>query len=113
VRSTPGGTLPPLDINKFVQPLIKPPAMPGDFKKNKDKYKIGVRQFAQQILPSPHPMTTVWSYGSVDFPGTVLEGGSILEGLPDGASGVPVVPGGQPGGGGAAGGGAAGGGEPK
>ena len=48
----PGGTLPPSDVDKYVAPLIKPPAMPGDFKKNKDKYKIAVRQFTQQILPS-------------------------------------------------------------
>jgi bilirubin oxidase len=44
---------------------------------NKDLYKIAVRQFSQQILPSPHPPTTVWSYGSVDFPGTVAEGGTF------------------------------------
>jgi FtsP/CotA-like multicopper oxidase with cupredoxin domain len=73
----PGGTLPPSDVDKYVAPLIKPPAMPGDFKKNKDKYKIAVRQFTQQILPSDLPATTVWSYGSVDYPGTVLEGGTF------------------------------------
>jgi bilirubin oxidase len=31
-------------------------------------YDIGVRQFRQQILPSPLPMTTVWSYGAVNEP---------------------------------------------
>ena len=76
-EAIPGGTLPPGDVDKYVAPLIKPPAMPGDFKKNKDKYKIAVRQFTQQILPPSHPATTVWSYGSVDYPGTVLEGGTF------------------------------------
>ena len=66
----PGGSLAPGDVNKFVLPLVKPPAMPGNFKKNKDQYKIAVRQFQQQILSPPHPMTTVWSYGSIDHPGT-------------------------------------------
>jgi FtsP/CotA-like multicopper oxidase with cupredoxin domain len=64
-------------VDKYVLPLVKPPAMPGDFKKNKDKYKIAVRQFAQRILSPPHPMTTVWSYGSVNHPGTVAEGGTF------------------------------------
>ncbi|MHC4091955.1 MAG: multicopper oxidase family protein [Planctomycetota bacterium] len=69
--------MPPGAVDKYVLPLVKPPAMPGDFKKNKDKYKIAVRQFAQRILSPPHPMTTVWSYGSVNHPGTVAEGGTF------------------------------------
>lgn len=73
----PGGTLDPLSVNKFVEPLVKPPVMPGSFKKNKAKYKIAVRQFQQQILPSSLPSTTVWSYGAVDYPGTVAEGGTF------------------------------------
>jgi len=47
--------------------------MPG----NKDLYRIAVRQFSQRILSPPHPETTVWSYGSVDYPGTVAQGGSF------------------------------------
>lgn len=75
----PGGTLPPGDVDKYVLPLVKPPAMPlsRGSNKNRDKYRIGVRQFSQRILPSPHPETTVWSYGSRDFPGTVAEGGTF------------------------------------
>jgi bilirubin oxidase len=75
----PGGTLLPGDIDKFVLPLIKPPAMPlsKGSNKHKDKYKIAVRQFSQRILSPPHPETTVWSYGSTDFPGTVAEGGTF------------------------------------
>jgi spore coat protein A len=67
-----GGSLLPEDVPKYVDPLIKPPAMPlsKGSNKNKDKYKIAVRQFQQQILPETYPMTTVWSYGSVDNPGT-------------------------------------------
>jgi len=77
-----GGTLAPADVPKFVAPLIKPPAMPGRTNTRGrfggfDKYEIAVRQFQQQILPAPHPMTTVWSYGSVGQPGTVAEGGSF------------------------------------
>ncbi len=60
---------------KFSMPLIIPPAMPRTSKvkqktaKNIDYYEIAVRQFTQQILPTGGP-TTVWSYGSVNHPGT-------------------------------------------
>ncbi|MDX1437571.1 MAG: multicopper oxidase [Anaerolineales bacterium] len=75
----PGGTLAPGDIDKYVLPLVKPPAMPlsKGSNKNKDKYKIAMRQFQQRILSPPHPETTVWSYGSVDYPGTVAQGGTF------------------------------------
>jgi FtsP/CotA-like multicopper oxidase with cupredoxin domain len=75
----PGGTLPPGDVSKFVLPLVKPPAMPPSpgSNKNKDKYKIAMRQFSQRILSPPHPETTVWGYGSVDYPGTVAQGGTF------------------------------------
>jgi len=75
----PGGTLAPGDVTKYALPLVKPPAMPlsKGSNKNRDKYKIGVRQLTQQILPPPHPVTAVWSYGSTDFPGTVAEGGTF------------------------------------
>ncbi len=75
----PGGTLAPGDVAKFTLPLVKPPAMPFSkgSNKNKDKYDIAVRQFTQRILSPPHPETTVWSYGAVDFPGTVAEGGTF------------------------------------
>ena len=54
-----GGTLLPGDVPKFVCPLVKPPAMPGKFSKNKDKYKIAMRQFTQEILPPGHPAFTI------------------------------------------------------
>ncbi|UCC25229.1 MAG: hypothetical protein JSU98_16120, partial [Gemmatimonadales bacterium] len=79
----PGGTLPPGDVAKYALPLVKPPAMRRSGKRkrrkgrNVDYYEIAVRQFQQQILPPGHPLTTVWSYGSVDRPGTVGEGGSF------------------------------------
>ena len=74
-----GGTLDPGDVDKYVLPLVKPPAMPKSpgSNKNKDKYRIAVRQFSQRIISPPHPETTVWSYGSVDYPGTVVEGGTF------------------------------------
>jgi hypothetical protein len=72
----PGGTLPPTSIVKYAMTLIIPPAMPRSGKikvrggKNIDYYEIAVRQFQQQILPAGMPMTTVWSYGSVNHPGS-------------------------------------------
>ena len=69
-------TLPPTAIPQFVTPLVIPPAMPRTTKikqkagKNIDYYEIAVRQFQQQILPAGMPATTVWSYGSVNHPGT-------------------------------------------
>lgn len=78
-----GGTLDPADVQKYQLPLVIPPAMPrtGKIKqraaKNIDYYQIAVRQFQQRILPPPLPMTTIWSYGSVDYPGTVAEGGTF------------------------------------
>src|SRR6266542_3582146 len=67
----PGGTLDPDSIPKYAASLVIPPAMPvsainGGF----DYYEIAVRQFRQQILPTGLPMTTVWSYGSVNHPGS-------------------------------------------
>jgi FtsP/CotA-like multicopper oxidase with cupredoxin domain len=75
----PGGSLSPGDIDKFVLPLVKPPAMPPSKGSNKNKtiYRIGVRQFSQRVMSPPHPKTTVWSYGSSDYPGTVFEGGTF------------------------------------
>ena len=71
----PGGTLDPEDIDKYVTPLIIPPAMPqSEMRPGKpsdvDYYEIAVRQFQQQILPYPLSKTTVWSYGSANHPGT-------------------------------------------
>ncbi len=64
------------DMPKFVTPLVIPPAMPRTTKTKMrvpagtDYYEIAVRQFVQQILPEDMPATTVWSYGSVNHPGT-------------------------------------------
>jgi|GEM_PF-234217 len=67
----PGGTLNPTTITKYVTPLVIPPEMPKTTTSpTLDYYEIAVRQFQQQILPSPLPKTTVWSYGSVNHPGT-------------------------------------------
>ena len=72
----PGGSLDPIYISKYAMPLVIPPAMPRTTKivqtggKNIDYYEIAVRQFQQQILPAPLPATTVWSYGSMNHPGS-------------------------------------------
>ena len=75
----PGGTLDPDDIDKFLMPLVKPPAMPfaPGTNRNKLKFDIAVRQFSQRILPWPHPQTPVWGYGSRLHPGTVAQGGTF------------------------------------
>src|SRR5262249_54830539 len=44
-----------------------PAAMPRDRvggKHGVDEYRIGIRQFRQQVLPAGLPTTTVWGYGS-------------------------------------------------
>lgn len=65
--NTPQQILDPATIPKFQDDLVIPPAMlsSGD-----NYYEIAVRQFRQQILPAEYPATTVWSYGSVNHPGT-------------------------------------------
>ena len=68
-ESLPAGSLDPLQIGKFLGPVLVPPAMPRAGKirtrggKNIDYYEIAVRQFWQQILPEGMPPTTVWGYG--------------------------------------------------
>ena len=73
-----GSQLDPTSIPKYVDPLVIPPAMPRTAvipmpgRKKIDYYEIAVRQFEQHILPASMglPPTTVWSYGSVNHPGT-------------------------------------------
>jgi spore coat protein A len=66
----PAGTLDPTSITKYAMPLVIPPAMPKTSGGKVDYYEIAVRQFQQQILPTPMPSTTVWSYGSLNHPST-------------------------------------------
>lgn len=80
----PGGTLDLEAIPKYQSALIIPPAMPRTSEIEQqgggkiDYYEIAVRQFEQYILPPSMDLpTTVWSYGSVDHPGTVTEGGTF------------------------------------
>ncbi|HSJ53045.1 MAG TPA: multicopper oxidase domain-containing protein [Anaerolineae bacterium] len=73
----PGGSLAPGDVQKYVLPLVKPPAMPGKDNPQKTRFRIAMRQFQQRIISPPHPETTVWSYGSIDHPGTVAQGGTF------------------------------------
>ena len=67
--TVPGGTIDPTSIPKYQTPLLIPPAMPraGKIKqkmdKNIDYYEIAMREFHQQILPTPLPATKVWGYG--------------------------------------------------
>jgi FtsP/CotA-like multicopper oxidase with cupredoxin domain len=67
----PGRTLDPLDVTKFVTPLLIPPVMPraatitSPGGKPIDYYEISMKQFSQQILPAGMPTTTVWGYGAI------------------------------------------------
>ena len=68
----PGGTLDPDSVPKYQTPMLIPPAMPRagliwDSKARSfvDYYEISMKQFAQQILPTGIPATTVWGYGAV------------------------------------------------
>jgi spore coat protein A, manganese oxidase len=77
LAQVPGGTLPPGSIPKYVTPLVIPPAMPRTAglptpgAQSVDYYEIAVRQFQQNILPAAMGLTTtVWSYGSVNHPGS-------------------------------------------
>jgi bilirubin oxidase len=70
VRRAQAGLLEPAAIPKYVTPLVIPPVMPPTTRGAVDYYEIAVRQFRQQILPAGLPATTVWSYGSINHPGT-------------------------------------------
>lgn len=60
-------TLDGASIPKYVRPLtILPPMPKSGTTTDYDYYKIAVRQFQQEIVPGMK--TTVWGYGSVDFP---------------------------------------------
>ncbi|MCJ7838650.1 MAG: hypothetical protein MUP61_05495, partial [Burkholderiales bacterium] len=59
-----------MTIPKYVTPLVIPPVMKNNGTAN--QYDIAVRQFKQQILPSPLPPTTVWSYGPAADPTPAL-----------------------------------------
>jgi spore coat protein A, manganese oxidase len=75
VRVTlPGSGAPLIDpatIQKYVTSLVVPPVMPAvSTAGGVDRYRIGVRQFRQQVLPARHPSTVVWGYGSETNAGT-------------------------------------------
>jgi spore coat protein A, manganese oxidase len=73
-----GGVLDPRSIPKYVAPLVIPPAMPRTHKlpqmrgRSVDYYEIAVREFGQRLLPETMGLepTRVWSYGSVNHPGS-------------------------------------------
>ncbi len=90
-EALPGGTLDSRLISKYVAPLVIPPAMPRTSKivsmgQDINYYEIAVRQFRQPILPEGLPMTTVWSYGSVNHPDTFNYPAFTIEAT----SGAPV-----------------------
>lgn len=59
----------PMMIPKFVEPLVIPGVMPPTSESPEGtEYRIAVRQFQQQVLPRPMPMTTVWGYGRAGDP---------------------------------------------
>ena len=69
----PGGTLDPLSIPKYVEPLVIPPPMPTAVDPASratipNTYVVAARRFQQRVLPAPFPATTVFGYGAVGFP---------------------------------------------
>ncbi|SCG72453.1 multicopper oxidase family protein [Micromonospora humi] len=63
--------LDPITIPKYVTELPVSPPMPVSGQRGGiDEYRIAARQFAQQVLPSGMPRTTVWGYGSSSHSGT-------------------------------------------
>jgi spore coat protein A len=67
--------LDPLSIPKYVDPLVVPPVMPAEGRRTWNgegeeatEYRIAVRQFEQQVLPTGFPKTTVWGYGRMGDP---------------------------------------------
>jgi bilirubin oxidase len=66
LAAVPGGTLDPTSLPKYVTPLFILPTMPrvSSFS-GLDYYEIGMRQFAQQILPAGRPATQVFGFGAV------------------------------------------------
>ena len=71
VRALAGRVLAAASIEQFSRPLLIPAVMPRARRIGVrggppvDYYEIALRQFSQQVLPEPHPATTVWGYGSV------------------------------------------------
>jgi bilirubin oxidase len=80
----PGGTVKPGQIPKFVDDLVIPPAMPSIAP---NTYDIAIRQFQQQVLPAPFPMTIVWGYGATHAPATFNYPAFTIEAR----QGVPVT----------------------
>ncbi|GAA2358309.1 multicopper oxidase [Catellatospora methionotrophica] len=79
------GALHPRKIRKYVTPLTVPPVMSPERreKDGPDHYRIGVRQFRQQILPKGMPRTTVWGYGDVSRPGRFRTPAGTIEATVD------------------------------
>jgi FtsP/CotA-like multicopper oxidase with cupredoxin domain len=79
----PGGTLDPLTIPKYVQPLpipaTMPPAVDATGAPVPGTYDVAARQFQQQVLPPPFPATTVWGYGAPHAPATFHYPGPTIE----------------------------------
>jgi spore coat protein A, manganese oxidase len=70
VEPTP--SLDPIEIPKFAQPLLIPPAMPPSAVANGvTEFRIVAAQFSQQVLPPPLPKTMVWGYGKDGDPSTL------------------------------------------
>ena len=73
-----GGVLDPRSIPKYLTPLVIPPAMPRTRglpqtrRRSVDYYEIAVHEFRQPILPASMGLepARVWSYGSVNHPGS-------------------------------------------
>ncbi|WP_018587520.1 multicopper oxidase family protein [Salinispora arenicola] len=74
--------LTPNVIEKYRTELLVPAVMPPAHRHGRDRgdeYLIGMRQFAQQILPPDLPRTTVWGFGTATRRGTFQFPGFTIE----------------------------------
>lgn len=70
----------PMTIPKFVEPLVIPRQIPSvGSGAAGTEYRIAVRQFRQQMLPSSMPDTLVFGYGTPDDPSTFSYPGPTVE----------------------------------
>jgi spore coat protein A len=64
-QPVPGGTLDPLTIPKYQDPLVIPPVLYDDGGSPMD-VEVALREITQQVLPAGFPATRLWAYGNPD-----------------------------------------------
>jgi spore coat protein A, manganese oxidase len=99
--TSPGPTLDPLSIPKFVSQLVVPPVYtptlvvdPTTGAVVQQDYTVNMVQFSQQILPQGFPTTTVWGYAGLAYDPVTGQQLGYIEHSPsatfDTVRGIPV-----------------------